>query len=233
MVRNGSEMDGFLTSCQAAKHRHCITARRGTHQARRPGPPLRGGRTGTTRPNTVTIGPQQLEHDRKGITPGRGLLHFRSFAGALVRDSRGFQTPPDSARGGRGEWLTRSPPASTTGGAAQNRRPAKRALDLMRPRRPPSKREASPAWYTFRAFCASNHQPAQPRKAANHDEALTGLAAAAAVALAGCGAAATSSGNQAGGAAATHTSAPLSCHQQYETWKNGPARPSASRSCQR
>ena len=57
-------------------------------------------------------------------------------------------------------------------------------------------------------------------------KSLAVLTAAAAVAmLAGCGTTTTTPAISAtGGAAATHTSAPLSCKQQYKTWKYGPAR---------
>ncbi len=55
--------------------------------------------------------------------------------------------------------------------------------------------------------------------------ALAGLAVAGTVALlAGCGTTATPAAGGTRSAAATHTSAPPSCHQQYKAWQNGPAR---------
>jgi hypothetical protein len=53
---------------------------------------------------------------------------------------------------------------------------------------------------------------------------LAGLAAVATVVLAGCGTTGTPAASGNSPTAAAHTSAPPTCHQQYETWKTGPAK---------
>jgi len=60
---------------------------------------------------------------------------------------------------------------------------------------------------------------------------LTGLAAAAAIAgLAGCGTnAPPAATGQSTAAPAITTSTPPSCHEQYQAWKYGPARPLGKR----